>query len=365
MNFFDDFVSDSLAGSANQTWFESDDTPHKGRVYYKLFSGGDTYSLLFTNTIDSTFADGTHSVCNDPCGEWTVLDARVGLCGMSDTVRAVEPREWVPLTFGGKSSHIVPPHARFSGDPVTLSARAGETLCLELTYCGRKIPCHEELQIASFVETNGVWVPSPRLPVPSMIGVRRQPALCIGFFGDSITQGVGATKNAYRHWCAIAADALGADCAYWNLGIGFARSGDAASNGVWLEKAKQNDVIVLCLGVNDILQGIDTDTVCENLTAIVRLLQARGIQVIIQTVPPFEYPAPLMDVWRRINAYIKDTLSKTADGCFDNTVFLLANGQAPNCPPYGGHPNDEGCAVWGGHMAAFLKQWFCERGRSL
>lgn len=162
--FYGQYVSNTLAGSANQSFFESDNTLLTGRVYYKLFSDAKEHALLFGDTIDGTFANGDYSRCNMTSGKW-------------------ERKE------------------------------------------------------------EDAFLPSINLPVPSMVGCVRAVEKRIGFFWDSITQGIGSEKNSYGHWNAVLAEKLGEKNAYWNLGIGFARASDAATNGVWLQKAKQNDFV--------------------------------------------------------------------------------------------------------------------------
>ena len=72
-NYFKAYVSNTLAGSGNQSYFVSDNTIQTGRVFYKVFAGGKyNYSFMFTNVIDSTYADGAHSKANLRCKEWTI-----------------------------------------------------------------------------------------------------------------------------------------------------------------------------------------------------------------------------------------------------------------------------------------------------
>ncbi|MBQ8552524.1 MAG: SGNH/GDSL hydrolase family protein [Clostridia bacterium] len=289
MEFFKNYVSNTLAGSASQSHFDTDGVM-TGRVYYKLFCGGDyEYSLLFSNITDSTFSDGSRSVCNDLGGSWEIVDARVGICtscGMNDPQ---EPKQFIRLTFSGVNNKHVVPGELFASDPVMFEAAEGEYLCIELTFTGDRVVCHPELQVAAFISENGKWIPSQKLPVPSMVGCRRAVKRRIGFLGDSITQGIGSTNNSYLHWNARVADMLGQENAYHNLGIGYARCADAATDGVWLNKAKQNDIVVVCLGVNDLLRGYDGVTLTENLRKVVKALKAAGVKVILQSIPPFDY----------------------------------------------------------------------------
>ena len=74
--YFKKYVSNTFAGSASQSFFESDGGRKKARVYYKMFEGGKfDYSLLYSNITDSTFADGSHSVCNMNLEEWEIYSS--------------------------------------------------------------------------------------------------------------------------------------------------------------------------------------------------------------------------------------------------------------------------------------------------
>ena len=334
------YVSDTAAGCANQTTFESDGEWHTARVYIPVTVGGNSYTFLFSDATDSTFADGSRSVCNTLCGGWSLSQMRVGVCAASSMEEMTEPTAWTAVTFDGRSSVTLSANAWIETDPVPVTASAGETLCAEYRFCGKMMPCHEELWIASFVDGR----PSVFCPVPSRAAVRRE-AVRMAFLGDSITQGIGSTRNSGRHWAALAAKALGERFAVWNLGIGFARSEDAASNGAWLRKAKENDVVVLCLGVNDLKNGFTAADVCENLRRTVMILCSRGIRVFVQTVPPFE---GLGEARNEVNVYIAETL--VCDGVLDTSFMAAADGT----PLYGGHPNDEGSALWADKLTAWI-----------
>ncbi len=359
MDFFKKYVSDSLAGSTSQSFFEDDNTPRRARVYYKLFCGGDReYSLLYSNTTDSTFSDGSVSVRNMPCGAWEILSLRAGTvpsCGMDDPA---DPAEMQTLTFLGRESKSVAPGEMYHTDPFRLNARAGDFLCLEITFRGgERIPFHPETRLAVFREKDGAWVSDTHLPLPSMIGCRRDVRRRIAFLGDSITQGIGATLNSYRHWNARFAERLGTENAYWNIGIGYARADDAATDGVWLYKAKQNDLVILCLGVNDIQRGYSAESVIESLTKIVTSLKAAGVRVVIQSLPPFDQTGERLTKWTTVNTYIRETLAARADGYVDVTPFLCASPETPSFARYGGHPNDEGSQIWGDALYAASSEW--------
>ena len=89
--FYQTYSSDCTAGSANQLLAKLEHPVLRtGRNYYRLSHGGKNYALLFSNTIDSTFADGSISQANDVGGRWIIRQMRVGLCAASGE----EPKVW-------------------------------------------------------------------------------------------------------------------------------------------------------------------------------------------------------------------------------------------------------------------------------
>lgn len=345
------FVSDTLASSADQTYFISDGEKHLCRIYYKVFAGGDEYRFMFGNTVDSTLADGSYSVANLLCGEWQISDARVGVvarCGMENPA---EPEKFTDILFEGASYKNILPGESFFTDTVKIKAQKGEYLCVEYSFKGKKLPCHEEIIIPTFVYDGSAWVRTPKIPVPLTMQVKRDVKKRLCFLGDSITQGIGATHNSYLWWCAVAAEELGREYSFYDLGIGSARASDAASDAAWLARAKNCDVCVICLGTNDLLHGRSASDICRDITRVVEILEKCGVSVIVQTAPPFEYPEKASENCKKVNEYIKNTFFR----CFDNTLFLCEGGDVAS-PIYGGHPHDGGCEVWGKNIAKYIKK---------
>ena len=358
MEFFRNFSSNTLAGSGNQSFFlpEDADTVYTGRIFYRIFAGGSNrYSFLFSNIVDSTFSDGSHSHMNLLCDQWRVVRAAAGVCRSCTAETMARVEYFQPLTFSGAAGKEVMPGEFFSSDPVTLDLDRGDYICLELSVQGSMIPCHEESILPAFVLTGDSWKPSKHLPFAGMVGCDRNTALRIGFLGDSITQGIGTEPNSYDHWNAKLAEMLGEKYACWNLGLGFGRAEDAASDGAWLFKAKQTDVAVVCFGVNDLFQTGDTEKLQRNLDRIVTLLQAAGVKVVVQTIPPFDYSGDLIDKWRQVNRYILERLSQKADLVFDVVPVLQRSESKPYLARYGGHPDREGCQAWADALFSVLK----------
>ena len=350
MDFFKEFVSNTTAGTSNQSFFT--DGNGVGRVFYRLlWEGASSYSLLFSNTVDSTFGDGSRSRVNELCDPWTLAVSCCICTGANDP--AIEQRNWIDLTFAGEREKVIAPGELLSTDPFVLNARAGDYLCVQIRFQGCKIPCHPEINIPSFIQEGGRFVPCEEIPVPAMIGCNRSVKARIGFLGDSITQGIGTEMDSYDHWCHKAAQALGPEYACWNLGIGYGRASDAASGGAWLHKALQNDCVVVCFGVNDIIQG-DGEQLHQNLETIVGTLKDHGKKVILQSIPPFDFDKqPRFDLWEKQNRYIRQVLAPKCDGFLDVATFLSVDGVGQTTK-YGGHPNADGCSVWAEHLLPLL-----------
>lgn len=350
MEIFQHYSSNTLAGSGNQSFFTPVDSNaiYTARIFYKVFCEGKfTYVFYFSNILDSTFSDGSHSRCNMICDSWTLHSLRVCTCVTCDPEQA---NDWIDVFFSGKPVKTVRDDEVFHSDPLCLDVKKGEFLCLELSFQGDMIPCHPESQISAYAFSHGNWIPSHDLPVPSMIGCDRAVSKRVGFFGDSITQGIGVSPNSYLHWNALLAEKIGKHNAYWNLGLGYGRAEDAASRGIWMEKAKQNDVVFICFGVNDVLQGFREDKIIQDLQIIKNTL--KNSLLVFQTLPPFDYTEAQRPVWEQVNAYILNEIGKEY-AVFDCVPVLCCD--KPHLAKYGGHPNEAGCKLWAEQLYTFIK----------
>ncbi|MBQ7299109.1 MAG: SGNH/GDSL hydrolase family protein [Clostridia bacterium] len=342
--FYNTYSSDCTAGSANQV-LTRDEAPvtRCGRIYYRLSHGGKHYSLLFSNQIDSTYADGSISRANDIGGDWDILSLRVGLV----SERGTEPDVWHVVTFDGCAQKYVSAGdaTPFFCDPIPLHATGGEYLCYEITVCGFCYPYHEEMTLNVVIRDGDTWTPCKKIPAPLMIGSDRVVSRRIGFLGDSITQGCGTEYDSYTHWAAKIAEGLPADYSVWDLGIGYARAYDAATDCGWLDRVKMCDTVNVCMGVNDLLRGRTGEEVVADLTTIVRALKNAGCRVILFTVPPFDMTGDAKDYWYFVNDKIRHTIIKEADTVFDFAAVLGQDAPNAHLSVHGGHPNAEGCAI--------------------
>lgn len=379
MNFFEQFNSNTYAGSGNQIFFEMEKGEVRtGRIFYKISVGGEyNYSLLFSNIIDSTYAQGDISRKNLICDSWTIHHAAIGKCKTipsnkelaemtvadegekTDTDITVSGLK--KITFNGQDSKEVMPGEFFCSDPIKYSYEKDEYLCLEITFSGAMIPYHKESILPVFVKEKGEWTYSRLMPFAGMLGCDRDVEARIAYLGDSITQGIGVKYNSYAHWNALLSEkiseAFGDKYAFWNLGLGYGKANDAASDGAWLYKARHNDIVFVCYGVNDIYRGETEEQIKSDLAYIVDNLKKAGAKVILQTVPPYEYAGENIGKWERINEFIKTVLKERADLIFD-TVPYLDDEARHGTDKFGGHPNEEGCAIWAEALFEAVKTLF-------
>ncbi len=357
MELYKAFVSNTLASNGNQRIMKSarPGAVKTGCAFIKVFAGGEfDHVFAFSDVTDSTFGNGDDSRCNDLCEGWKIHSLEYAVTSGADK-RDIRGAKFMPLFFGGKRDTAV--NGVTVTDPVRIAAAKNSYICLKISFSGKKVPYHHESTIALFRRRGCGWTASPELPVPVFTGVKRNVKSRVGFIGDSITQGCGTTKNGYKQYAAVIADKLGEEYAFWDMGLGYARGSDAASDGAWLLRAKQNDITCVCFGVNDILQGHDAETVKKDLEKTVELLKAAGVKVILQTVPPFDYDAEHTKTWLEVNSFIKTELCKKADAVFDTSEVLGADGVDTPRSKYGSHPNDEGHRVWGEELALTIKNY--------
>ena len=106
--------------------------------------------------------------------------------------------------------------------------------------------------------------------------------LKIALFGDSLMSGYGLDEEF--HLSTVLEKNLqikGFDVKIINASV----SGDTTSGGLnrlsWLISQKHIDIVVLCLGANDMLRGIDPNFVRQNLIKIMELLTEKKITILL------------------------------------------------------------------------------------
>lgn len=360
MEYFKKYTSNTIAGSGNQKLFIMDENEIRtGRVFYKIAHPGKyNYSLLFSNITDSTYADGSFSHKNMICEPWKIIEARVAKVSkdtsfenFTDEKVADEINSKIDgfktLTFSGKVEKDVAPGEFFNSDEIEMEFEKGDYLCLEITFSGTVLSCHIESILPVFVKGENSWRWDREIPFVGMVGCDRKVKTRVGFLGDSITQGIGVQYNSYLHWNALLSEKLGGDYAYWNLGIGYARAEDMATNGAWMYKARNNDIAFVCLGANDLIQGASAEKIITELDKVLDILLKQNIKKIIwQTIPPLGYEDEKRVIWETVNDHIKTNIAKKVDLVFECSKILGESEDKPHINKYDIHPNEEGCILW-------------------
>ena len=104
----------------------------------------------------------------------------------------------------------------------------------------------------------------------------------IVLFGDSLMSGYGLEKKF--HLSTILEKNLkkkNFDVSVINASV----SGDTTSGGLnrlnWLLEKRKIDIVVLCLGANDMLRGIKPSIIKKNLNKILEILQNKNINILL------------------------------------------------------------------------------------
>ena len=116
-----------------------------------------------------------------------------------------------------------------------------------------------------------------------------QATTTIVFLGDSLTEGYGIEKTeAFPYLFEQALKAKGyKDIKVVNAGISGSTSASALSRLKWYLRIKPT-IVVLALGANDGLRGLDPQAMKKNLATAIKLAQERNILVVLAgiKVPP-------------------------------------------------------------------------------
>lgn len=362
------YVSNTVVGTGNnfiRRW------PGPGtltfRSYYQVKETGDfSWRFWFSNTVDSTFAMGEQAWANRTGGSWLIKAANIAVSGRADG--SIQPESRRPISFSGKRSKSVAPDERFWSDVSTLTVLPGQylvfTWSVSVDQAGDWLPYSMDSQIPAFLASGDqaeavsgdLFTYDLDCAKPSLLAVARPVAKRIAFIGDSITQGCGTRTDLYESWAARIGMNIGSEYAVWNLGLGYARAADAATDGAWLDKAKQCDEVNICLGVNDLLhESRDAAAILADLQKIVSILKQSGVTgIILMTVPPFNFTGNQEKNWRRINQLIRTGPPSGVDRVFDIAAVLSRPAPDEQISRFDPHPDGQG----GAEIADAYLKWY-------
>ena len=355
---FTTYVSNTVVSTGNNFYIEKADGI-RYRAYLPVEEYGELeYKFYFTNKVDSTYSKGKIAYVGKDGGTYTVSDAVIadGGTGPEDEIT-----NRTAVTFGGSNSKEVTPNECYWSDTVSFNVPEGHYLVWEWTISGEGIPCNKMATLTSTAssEDGENFGYCDEIPLPQIIGAKRDVKHTIAAIGDSITQGCQTEYMKYEYWAAKISAQLGSDVSFFNCGLGWARASDAAANENWLSRVSEYDTVIVAFGTNDISSGNyggkknTAEEIEGYITEIVSYLREKGCQVIVFNAPPQDFKETNENVRSTLNAKLVDTAKNLGAEFFD-FASLLSTEEAPDKAIYGGHPNGEAGTIV---ADAFVKQF--------
>ena len=359
-SLFYEYTSNTYIATGNNNVVESAESVTY-RAYFPVEEYGELeYCFYFSNTVDSTYDDGKLAYAGKTGGDYTIESARIADGGTSIED---EITNYQTVTFDGQEQKSVSGGETYWSDPVSFNVEEGHFLVWEWTLTGSDIPAISMSNLtkvgADYGDGKGL-VYCDQVPMPQLIGAKRDVKYKIAAIGDSITQGCQTEAMAYEFWAAQISQKLGDDYGFWNCGLGWSRTSDAAQNGDWLERASTSDIVLVAFGTNDIVSGEyggDGGNTAEEIDAYLRTvldkLKEENCSIIVFNAPPEDYREDMEAVRTAYNEQLKKTCEEYGVFYFD-FASLLSDEAEPAKALYGGHPNGEA----GGIVSdAFIEQY--------
>jgi len=251
----------------------------------------------------------TNELSDDPLRIGAVSVMRLDAAG------APVPGSLTPLRFAGAAAAIVPPRGAMLTDPLDYRVAAGERLAVSIHYPGEAAPpAHAQMvEIAAGDATGQAAWSAPRRAraagVVSAVDVSGSAATrVLVTFGDSITEGAGASPGKAMSWPdqlgrMLAGSPKGRCWAIANAGISGNRLLSSGRGPAALARFDRDVLavpgathVVLLEGINDI--GKVGDPATQRQPAAAELIAAwdqllvrahdRGLKVIAATLLPYE-----------------------------------------------------------------------------
>lgn len=355
---FTTYVSNTVVSTGNNFYIEKAENITY-RAYLPVEQYGELeYKFFFTNMVDSTYAKGKNAFVGKDGGAYTVSNAVIADGGTS-TEDEITNR--TPVTFGGKETKEVAADESYWSDPVTMNIPEGHYMVWEWTVSGEGIPCNKMASLTSTASSadGETFQFCDEIPLPQLIGAKRDVKHTVAAIGDSITQGCQTEQMKYEFWASKISTQLGSDVAFFNCGLGWARASDAASNENWLSRVSQYDTVIVAFGTNDIVSGkyggkkSTAEEIEGYLDTIVSYLTEKGCDVILFNAPPQDFKETNEGIRTALNEKIPAIAEKYGAKFFDFSA-LLSTEDEPGKAVYGGHPNGDGGTVV---ADAFVKQF--------
>lgn len=357
---FDKYISNTVIATGNNSMVDEVEKA-TFRAYFPVEEYGNLeYCFYFSNTVDSTYDKGDSAYAGKSGGSYTIESASIadGGSGPEDEIK-----NKTEVTFGGQKTKSVVSDEVFWSDSVQFNVEEGHYLVWEWTLTGKNIPCTNMSNLTSATAdlyNDGNFSYCDNIPLPQMIGAKREVKHNVASIGDSITQGCQTEFMKYEFWAAGISKLLGDDYGFYNCGLGWSRTSDAALNGNWLERAKTAETVIVAFGTNDIISGEyqaeDGNTAEEidgYLRSVLDVLRDAGCKIIVFNAPPEDYDEAHEKVRLEYNESLKKTCKEYNAKYFDFASYLSSEDE-PAKAIYGGHPNGEAGKIV---SEAFVKEY--------
>ena len=234
---------------------------------------------------------------------------------------SVDPASTRTLRFGGETSAIVPAAAPLLSDPIDLAVAALADISLSVYFPEDTGPCtcHQVGSQEGFVSDAGDFTTSDFTPKQviqsrafvSGVDVEVRSGKTIVVLGDSISDGVGSTRNTNRRWPDVLSRRLNSSSpSVWGLANQGISGNRVLEDGAGQSALARLDRDVLAVpgaayvivfeGVNDLgisfgaaarMKPLNTATAALMIAGyrqIISRAHSRGIKVIGATIAPYE-----------------------------------------------------------------------------
>jgi lysophospholipase L1-like esterase len=304
--------------------------------------------------------------------------AHVALLGEDGTI---VPGSDHSLSFSGQNAITIPANAPMLSDPVDWKVPALSKLAISVYLPEDTVPPAHRLM--EYVSSAGNFTDAERMPGSALVrsGALASEAEIVSptatrvvvALGDSITEGVGSTPNAFKSWSDRLADRLAGNPVTrgWsvvNAGIGSNRllhnnpgTGALARFDRDVLGVPGVAMVLMLEGINDIgysqttpAEAVTSEQIIEAYRQLIARAHAHGVAIVAATITPFEdshyYDLHGEQLRQDVNRWIRTS------GSFDGVVDFDAVLRDPTHPTqvlstlHRGdhlHPNDAGYAAMG------------------
>ena len=278
----------------------------------------------------------------------TIAAAHVALRGKADDIQLTSANA---LTFGGKTSVVIPPGGTVVSDEASVSLKPFADLAVSIFVPAqpmRMVSMHSFANQTSYAsdgnEAGKASLTAPRAivtwPFLKSVAVRVPAAdAAVVCFGDSITDGSSSTRDANERWPDLLAKRLSGNkgtkrLGVLNQGIGGNRVLHDGNGPNALARFDRDVLaqpsaryVVLLEGINDIgaatgpnpHEPVTADELIQGLGVLAARAHQRGLTVIGATLTPFTgafYQSDAGEAMRQtVNAWVRTT--KELDGVVD------------------------------------------------